>query len=100
MYMYVYAFILLVKSFSYSQAKILAESTSQLCEAAIDVVQGEGDAQEGRLIGASKGVAATTAQFLHAAQVMADPHSQNYKRLQVKNMGGGKEEWGRKIRNE
>uniref|UniRef100_A0A1X7VGP0 FERM domain-containing protein n=1 Tax=Amphimedon queenslandica TaxID=400682 RepID=A0A1X7VGP0_AMPQE len=65
-----------------SAAKLVAESTSQLCEAANDVVQGEGDAQEGRLIGAAKAVAATTVQLLHAAQVKADAHSENNKRLQ------------------
>lgn len=69
------------------QAKLVAESTSQLCEAANDVVQGE--AQEERLIAAAKAVAATTVQLLHAAQVKADAHSENNKRLQVSG-GGGK----------
>ena len=70
------------------QAKLVAESTSQLCEAANDVVQGE--AQEERLIAAAKAVAATTVQLLHAAQVKADAHSENNKRLQVRGGGGGK----------
>lgn len=68
-------------SLSSQKAKMVAESTSQLCEAANDVVQGE--AREERLIAAAKAVASTTVQLLHAAQVKADPHSENNKRLQV-----------------
>lgn len=62
---------------------MVAESTSQLCDAANDVVQGE--AKEERLIAAAKAVAATTVQLLHAAQVKADIHSENNRRLQVLN---------------
>ena len=43
----------------------------------------QGNADEDKLIAAAKAVAAHTAQLLHAAQVKADPHSENNKGLQV-----------------
>ena len=64
------------------QAKLVATATSNLCDAANQVVQGNAD--EDKLIAAAKAVAAHTAQLLHAAQVKADPHSENNKRLQVR----------------
>ncbi len=63
------------------QAKLVASATSNLCEAANGVVQGQ--AQEEKLIAAAKNVAASTAQLLIACQVKADAHSENNKRLQV-----------------
>ena len=60
---------------------MVATATSNLCDAANLVVKGNAD--EDKLIAAAKAVAAHTAQLLHAAQVKADPHSENNKRLQV-----------------
>jgi len=59
----------------------VAHQTSNLCDAANSVVQGE--AQEEKLIAAAKGVAASTAQLLLACQVKADPNSESNKRLQA-----------------
>jgi len=64
------------------QAKLVATATSNLCEAANMVVQGE--AQEEKLIAAAKAVAASTAQLLISCQVKADSRSENNRRLQVR----------------
>lgn len=63
------------------QAKIVAAATSNLCDSANKMVQGE--AEEEKLIVAAKAVAASTAQLLIACQVKADASSENNKRLQV-----------------
>ncbi len=63
------------------QAKLVAAATSNLCESANMMVQGE--AEEDKLIVAAKAVAASTAQLLIACQVKADARSENNKRLQV-----------------
>ena len=59
----------------------MASATSNLCDSANAVVQGE--AQEEKLIAAAKAVASSTAQLLLACQVKADAKSENNKRLQV-----------------
>jgi len=64
-----------------SAAKLVATATSNLCEAANMVVQGE--AQEEKLIAAAKAVAASTAQLLISCQVKADSRSENNRRLQM-----------------
>lgn len=64
------------------QAKLVATATSNLCDAANQVVQGNAD--EDKLIAAAKAVAAHTAQLLLACQVKADPRSENNRRLQVR----------------
>ncbi len=63
------------------QAKVVAAATSNLCESANLMVQGQ--AEEDKLIVAAKAVAASTAQLLIACQVKADARSENNKRLQV-----------------
>ena len=63
------------------QAKLVASATSNLCEAANVVVQG--NAQEEKLIVAAKAVAASTAQLLISCQVKADTNSESNRRLQV-----------------
>ena len=68
------------------QAKLVATATSNLCEAANVVVQG--NAQEEKLIVAAKAVAASTAQLLISCQVKADTNSENNRRLQVKGSWG------------
>ena len=65
----------------------MASATSNLCEAANVVVQG--NAQEEKLIAAAKGVAASTAQLLIACQVKADTNSESNRRLQVRGQGSG-----------
>lgn len=64
----------------------MAGATSNLCESANAVVQGE--AREEKLIAAAKAVAASTAQLLIACQVKADPNSENNRRLQVNKSSG------------
>ena len=63
------------------QAKLVATATSNLCDAANQVVVG--DADEDKLITAAKAVAAHTAQLLLACQVKADPRSESNRRLQA-----------------
>ena len=60
---------------------MVATATSNLCDSANLVVQGNAD--EDKLIAAAKAVAAHTAQLLLACQVKADPRSENNRRLQV-----------------
>ncbi len=64
------------------QAKLVAAATSNLCESANLMVQGQ--AEEDKLIVAAKAVAASTAQLLIACQVKADARSESNKRLQVR----------------
>ena len=63
------------------QAKLVASATSNLCEAANGVVQGQ--SKEEKLVVAAKAVASSTAQLLIACQVKADARSENNRRLQV-----------------
>eukprot|EP00117_Sycon_ciliatum_P001215 scpid5059/ scgid6971/ Talin-1 len=63
-----------------SAAKMVAETTGQLCEAANAVVQG-GASQE-KLVAAAMGVSKSTAQLLLACMVKADPNSDSSRRLQ------------------
>ena len=61
---------------------MVATATSNLCEAANMVVQGQ--AKEEKLITAAKAVASSTAQLLISCQVKADARSENNRRLQVR----------------
>ena len=63
------------------QAKLVVSATSNLCEAANGVVQGQ--AQEEKLVVVTKAMASSTAQLLIACQVKADARSENNRRLQV-----------------
>lgn len=61
---------------------MVAETTTQLCEAANLLVQGQ--AKEEKLIAAAKGVSQWTIQLLMACQVKADPDSESAENLQVR----------------
>eukprot|EP00117_Sycon_ciliatum_P031795 scpid3878/ scgid24807/ Talin-1 len=63
-----------------SAAKMVAEMTSQLCEAANLLVRGQ--ASEDKLIAASMGVSQATIQLIMACQVKADPDSESAGKLQ------------------
>ena len=78
------------------QAKVVAIATSTLCEEANLVVQGH--AQEEKLIAAAKGMRSSTVQLLITCQVKADAHSENNRRLQVRE-GRGRGGGGRKERS-
>ncbi|MEQ2200810.1 hypothetical protein XENOCAPTIV_003433 [Xenoophorus captivus] len=67
--------------FIFSQARMVAAATSNLCEAANASVQGH--ASEEKLISSAKQVAASTAQLLVACKVKADQDSEAMRRLQV-----------------
>lgn len=69
------------RSFSATQARMVAAATSSLCEAANASVQGH--ASEEKLISSAKQVAASTAQLLVACKVKADHDSEAMRRLQV-----------------
>lgn len=71
----------MVKMHNYSQARMVAAATSNLCEAANASVQGH--ASEEKLISSAKQVAASTAQLLVACKVKADQDSEAMRRLQV-----------------
>ena len=60
---------------------MVAEMTSQLCEAANLLVRGQ--ASEDKLIAASMGVSQATIQLIMACQVKADPDSESAGKLQV-----------------
>lgn len=70
------------ESCAFTQARMVAAATSNLCEAANASVQGH--ASEEKLISSAKQVAASTAQLLVACKVKADQDSEAMRRLQVR----------------
>lgn len=63
------------------QARMVAEATSALCEAANAAVLG--NASQEKLVASAQAVSASTAQLLLACRVKADPNSKAQRGLQV-----------------
>ena len=64
-----------------SAAKLVAQSTSQLCEAANACVTSTVPESQDRLVASAKSIAKHTAQLLMACRVKADPNSETNLRL-------------------